>query len=220
MRCEDARRLFDAYLDGELAGSQATELGAHRLNCPDCRRALALLEVTGHVLASDRDRLQTHEDFTDRLLACIEAPRVRWAQCFRNILYLGGPLAAAAVIGLAFLGAFDRPGPSATKVLGEKQIRPDAVVSPVPRQPREAEPESPQAFPIDATKQRLDEWLERMRNNMDAMQQLQLTTLQWIEFLKEAQELRGPVDGRRPAGPPETPPREEPPDADSGIEDL
>lgn len=108
MRCEQARQLFDAYLDGELSPALATELGAHRLRCAECRRALALLEVSGHILASDRDPVSLPEGFEDRLLACMAKPSTRWSRRARHALYIAGPLAAAALVALAFLGAFDR----------------------------------------------------------------------------------------------------------------
>lgn len=108
MHCGQARQLFDAYLDGELSSSMATELDAHRLKCADCRRALALLEVSEHVLTSTKDPVRVRRDFTDRLVACIEDRRSPFSIRLRRGLYVGAPLAAAAVIALAFLGAFDR----------------------------------------------------------------------------------------------------------------
>ncbi|HNQ22426.1 MAG TPA: zf-HC2 domain-containing protein [Phycisphaerae bacterium] len=106
MDCHQARQLFDAYLDGELSPALATELGAHRLRCPACRQALALLEVTSHVIASDQEASRLGGDFEDRLLNCLDMPVRRWRQ-LRRWMYVAGPLAAAAVIGLAFLGFFD-----------------------------------------------------------------------------------------------------------------
>ncbi|RME38576.1 MAG: anti-sigma factor, partial [Planctomycetota bacterium] len=54
MRCEDARQLFDAYLDGELSASLRTELKAHCVHCPACRHELAVMELACHLVASDR----------------------------------------------------------------------------------------------------------------------------------------------------------------------
>ncbi|MCH7841022.1 MAG: zf-HC2 domain-containing protein [Planctomycetes bacterium] len=118
MRCEQARELFNAYLDGELSPTLETELAAHRLHCADCRRSLALLEVSGHIVASDREPVELHGDFTDRLVACVKTRNSKWTRFVRPGLYIGGPLAAAAVIALAFLGAFDR-GAGKTQVAGE-----------------------------------------------------------------------------------------------------
>lgn len=118
MRCEQARELFNAYLDGELSPTLETELAAHRLHCAECRRSLALLEVSGHIVASDREPVELQGDFTDRLVACVKTRNGTWTRYVRPGLYLGGPLVAAAVIVLAFLGAFDRGG-GKTQVAGE-----------------------------------------------------------------------------------------------------
>ena len=109
MNCEQARNLFDAYLDGELSPALATELGAHRLQCPSCRQELALMEVAGHVVGAGADEPVLDDDFTDRLLACVEptvtAPRRRRYRIIR----LGGGLAAAACLTL-FVAYLARPG--------------------------------------------------------------------------------------------------------------
>jgi len=101
MDCVSARSLFDAHLDGELSGSLAAEFATHKLQCPACRRELALLEVTGQVLAADTEVPKLDAEFTDRLIACVasSAPR-RWRR--RNLAWLvGGPLAAAACLTFA-----------------------------------------------------------------------------------------------------------------------
>jgi hypothetical protein len=96
MDCTAAKSLLNAYLDGELSGSLAAEFAAHKLQCPACRRELALLEVTGHVLAADTDVPQLDEDFTDRLIACAAAPAPLHRRHRRLLLVIGAPLAAAA----------------------------------------------------------------------------------------------------------------------------
>ena len=101
MRCADARQLFDAFLNRELSPSMATELQAHRVKCADCRRELALLEVSGHVLRADRDPVTVDDSFTDRLIACMDEPRSRWPMRLRWTAYVGAPLAAAAVVEAA-----------------------------------------------------------------------------------------------------------------------
>ncbi len=125
MDCKQACQLFDAYLDGELSARLATEFGAHRVRCPECRRALALLEVAGHVIGSDEDPVTLRAGFSERLLACMEAPGRRWRRFLPRVLYIGGPLAAAAVIALAFAGFFDR---SSSIVAGQKDDRADGWV--------------------------------------------------------------------------------------------
>ncbi len=127
MHCEQARNLFDAYLNGELSSALETELAAHRLQCPDCRHQLAMLEVVGHVVAADGEDEHSLDDaFTDRLMACLDERRIApvrpgwrpWA------LWCGG-LAAAAAIAITSTILVNRPHP---RVLG---VRQEKVVEPV-----------------------------------------------------------------------------------------
>lgn len=121
MNCEQARNLFDAHLDGELSATLETELGAHRLQCAECRHQLAVMEVVGHVVAADGKHDPLLDDrFTDRLLACLDQSRPgfthRWIRRWR----IGGSfLAAAAAIALVVTLApwFNRPQP---RVLGDR----------------------------------------------------------------------------------------------------
>lgn len=186
MRCEQAQQLFDAHLQGELSPTLEMELGAHRLECPDCRRALALLEVSGHVIASDTAPDPLDDNFTDRLIACMGSAQSSWFFKLRRGLYIGGPLAAAAVVALAFLGMFDR---HETKVLGEKVNAPNVgVSSPAPHDDA-ATPEA----------RRLDDWLKQTQENMDVKRKsgeslheaLDLTAQQLLDALKRAQQAQG-----------------------------
>ena len=120
MRCNQAQQLFDAYLDGELSPSLAAELGAHQLQCARCRQALALMEVTGHILASEPGEASLSHDFANRLLACLKHPRTRPLRRLQRWVYLGVPLAAAAMIALAVTGVFDRQ----TRVAGDTDYMP------------------------------------------------------------------------------------------------
>lgn len=220
MRCEQARQLFDAYLDGELSGALATELGAHRVKCPDCRRALALMEVSGHIVASDRDPVMLHGQFADRLLACTDRKPVRSWDRLRRGLYIAGPLAAAAVVALAVLGVFDRP----VRFAGEwekGQPRPD--VSP-PERSAEA-PETGRSL----DEHLLEEWLKETRENLavkvesgESLQRhFELTISQMLDILKQAREASDGTDhvpgadGQVPASPPEPAPAD-----DEDVEDL
>lgn len=119
MRCDQAQLLFDAYLDGELSPSLQRELGAHRVSCSECRRELALLEVAGQMIATDDEPVGLQDGFTDRLMACVDEGHHRDTR-WRRMLYVGAPMAAAAVVCLAFLGFFD-PGGGPTLVAGKKQ---------------------------------------------------------------------------------------------------
>ena len=186
MRCEQARPLFDAYLDGELSPALATELGAHRVRCSECRRALALMQVSGHVIKSDPEEATVQEGFTDRLLACMDEPEPRWTYRFRRAIYVGAPLAAAAVIAMAFLGVFDR---GETRVAGELVLGPEPV--PAPTEQVTPEPESPQSPADEVAARRLEEWLKTTQHNVDTKQKsvqslqesLDLTITQWLDIL-------------------------------------
>ncbi len=158
MDCKQAEKLFDAYLDGELSGSMATELGAHRLQCANCRRALALLEVTGHIISSDRKPESLTPDFTDRLLACVDEQELgNWAK-WQHRFYLGAALAAAAVIVLAFAGFFD--GTRVGMVAGEKEVNP-SMTSDAPVEAIEDDE------PIEPAKEAaLSEWFRRTEKNV------------------------------------------------------
>ena len=112
MNCKQAQNLFDAYLDEELTGTLATEFGAHKLSCAVCRRELALLEVVGHVVASDTDMPQLDTAFGDRLLACATAQRAPVRRPFNWRLYLGAPLAAAACLAFASVALRSTQTPS------------------------------------------------------------------------------------------------------------
>ena len=202
MHCEQARQLFDAYLDGELSPSLATELGAHQVRCPECRQALALLEVSGHILRSDRDSVTASADFTDRLLACVDGPRA-WRRKLWNSLYIGGPLAAAAVIALAFLGVFDGRGKS--QVAGVQQIIAAPAVEMVSEvsESRAKEPASASGLEANVAERALDEFVEqtqdRMRENGESIQRvLDLTILQMLDILEEAKERSDRAGGQPP----------------------
>lgn len=207
MNCEQAQQLFDAYLDGELSTSLATELGAHRLRCSECRRALALLEVTGHVLTSYDDRVSLKEGFEERLLACVD-DRSSFRQRFRRTVYILGPLAAAAVITMAFLGAFDRtPG----RVAGEKVQAKDSVE--LDRLWQEME-DAEDGQEVDPRAAELDRWGRKMQENLQSFQDL--TIYQWLDVLEKAKDSSAPEDhypGADPSGEPE-------PEDDLPIEDI
>ncbi len=134
MRCEQASELFHPYLDGDLAPSLATELAAHCLQCPDCRQALALIEVTGHLIATDDEPVALDEGFTDRLMACLDRPSSSRIVRFRRYVNIGAPIAAAAAIVLMLLGVFDQK----TMVAGSKEFAPSKASSIVETAPADA----------------------------------------------------------------------------------
>lgn len=121
MDCQQARNLFDAYLDDELSGTLATELDAHRLQCPTCRQELALLEVAGHVIAVEPEPGEgLSEDFPDRLLACVEPRAIKQATRLRRPMVIGASLLALAASVVLVVALIRSPTP---KVAGEKIFR-------------------------------------------------------------------------------------------------
>lgn len=186
MECEQARQLFDAYLDGELSPGLRTELGAHQLQCEECRRALALLEVTGHIITADDELPAGLDDgFADRLLACMATRRARSMPRLRRIFYLGGGLAAAAVVGLALIGVFDSHGKGL--VAGKTVERADLTTVELDDSLADFGPAEDQPEEVDSTTRALDSFLQRTRQNIDAIQDaFDLTILQTIDILEEA----------------------------------
>lgn len=169
MDCSQARQLFDAYLDGELTGSLKTELGAHRLRCADCRRELALLEVTGHIITSDREIGGLNDGFTDRLLACMPRPQHARAHRYRRALYLAAPLVAAALIAIAVSGTWrtDRGNRVAGEIVVAGPDLLDLWASEAAQSRRT--PESNPAADARATE--LDRLFGQMRENLAAKRQ-------------------------------------------------
>jgi len=217
MRCEQARQLFDAYLEGELSPALATELGAHRVQCADCRRALALLEVSGHIIASDREPVQLSSGFSDRLLACMEPRSAWWVQRTRRILYIGGPLAAAAVVALAFLGVFDRGG---IGVRSRIEYAPAETISDLFDSTAPADDQAEQA--LDELALQTRESIDAKRQSGEFLQQmLEMTVTQWLDVVDEAN-AASTADGDPPLLelPSKSPPPEAAPPANKDGDDL
>lgn len=103
MNCVEVEQLFDAYLDGTLAGSLRLEFDAHRLSCTRCQQTIAMMEACGHVLAEDDPELpELSHDFATRVMTEIELEGIRPRRrsiLFRLPLALS-TLGAAAAIGL------------------------------------------------------------------------------------------------------------------------
>lgn len=193
MRCDQARQLFDAYLDGELSASLATELGAHRLRCAECRQALALLEVSGHIVRTDREPVQLEQNFTERLLGCMDQRSLPWLMRWRREMYIAGTLAAAAVIALAFLGLFDN---RESKVAGIKEVGIQRTQEQTPTAPPKANEIVPtdEAGATDRTQETLEAWIDRARDSIAIKREsgaslrelLDQTATQWGHILEDA----------------------------------
>ena len=103
MNCLEAEQFFDAYLDGELAGSLRLEFDAHRLRCPVCQQKLAMTEACEHILARDSRPPALSDDFADRVMNEVGERRVIARRTRKRRLLLAGSIAlqAAAVIAFA-----------------------------------------------------------------------------------------------------------------------
>ncbi len=130
MNCEQSQNLFDAYLDNSLTGTLATEFGAHQLACSHCRRDLALLEVAGHVVASDNEAPLLDDEFTSRLVECATDGPAKRPLKFSRALWVGLPAAMAACLTMiVWFGGDDAsnesdPENSGPRVLGvEDEVR-------------------------------------------------------------------------------------------------
>jgi len=194
MRCEAAQNLFDAYLDGELSSSQRTELGAHCVKCPDCRRALALLEVSGHILTSDQEPVSLEENFTDRLLACVDEREASWMRRGQHWLYVAGPLAAAAaVVLMGFFGFFDSNKGRVAGKAETGQIESVLDETEIPEPFLDADLESTES---DAPAGELEHLIRQSQDNFDTKRQdvesllenFDLTILQKIDVLEQMNE--------------------------------
>lgn len=212
MRCADAEALFDAFLDGELSPALATELGAHRLRCPACRRKLALLEVAGQIIASDRESSRLPQDFEDRLLACVEQPKLARSIWQYRTIRIGGPVAAAAVLALAAVGLLS--GRDRGRVAGVVEQAPPVIAdvdlslldefAPAAAEQAQAE------LPPDGVTRALENWLERTQEDIGAVQGVfDLTIYQTLDILEEARR-QSPVPGTT-TGNTETVPLADPP---------
>jgi len=189
MNCTQARQLFDAYLDGELSPSLTTELSVHRLHCPDCRRALALMEVSGRVLRDAREPVELGEDFTERLLACVDEPRRLGFPRLPRWVLVAGPLAAAAVLLFAMSGLF---GGGKTMVAGVK-VEPVTPPPPVAISDEVVIPHAP-SNPNESAELALRDWIDKMQKKIEEKRQsgktlqttLDLTILQLLDILEDA----------------------------------
>ncbi|MCK4342756.1 MAG: hypothetical protein KAY37_13645 [Phycisphaerae bacterium] len=103
MTCSECEQLFDAYLDGQLAGSLRLEFDAHRLRCRHCQQTLAMLETIGNVIATDRQIPELSFDFSDRVLRRIKRPRRMFRPSLRVAVVIGAALQAAAVLLFAIM---------------------------------------------------------------------------------------------------------------------
>lgn len=99
MNCNEAERLFDAHLDGQLSGSLRLEFEAHRLRCRRCTQTLSLLESCTRVIASDSRIPALSDSFTDRVMSRVRQTRMtRRLRLNRKTIAASVVLQAAAVL--------------------------------------------------------------------------------------------------------------------------
>ena len=159
MNCTQAQELFNTYLDGDLTGSLATEFAAHKLHCPACRRELALLEVTGHVISADTASPLLSDEFTERLLSLTISAPVPWYRRRRLLLRVGAPLAAAACLALVVYLKPAEPEHPSTMVLPGPEYRVDS--------PEELLRNVEDALANNPDNPRLQALAERLRSRME-----------------------------------------------------
>ncbi|KUK41674.1 MAG: Putative transmembrane anti-sigma factor [Clostridia bacterium 62_21] len=103
MRCVEARELFSARLDGELAPHEAAALEAHLAACAACRAELAAWEeLSGQVRALAAD-MRAPEGFARRVAARLPAERRGRLARLGDGLRRG--LAVAAAFGVILAGS-------------------------------------------------------------------------------------------------------------------
>ena len=110
MICSECEQLFDAYLDGQLAGSLRLEFDAHRLRCRQCQQELALLEAVGHAISSDSLTPELSAGFTDGVMQQLTQPApqiVRWP--WPRVAVVVGALAQIAAVLVFALVWFSGP---------------------------------------------------------------------------------------------------------------
>jgi len=117
--------------------------------------------VSEHVLASDEDPVSLRVDFPERLIACMERPGLRWTERIGRAVYVVVPIAAAALIALAFMGFFD--GRRDTEVAGARVIAPGARS--IAGKPAVSPPAS--AHPIGFQDPALESWWGQVRTNLE-----------------------------------------------------
>lgn len=97
MKCEDFRRLIDAYIDGELDKDQVCEMLAHAQNCEKCRHELKLAEMLKSTMRGMDDDIvpPLAAQAAWRNAIKVESRKVRMKKMYK---YLGTAAAALVVL--------------------------------------------------------------------------------------------------------------------------
>ncbi|HEY6985786.1 MAG TPA: zf-HC2 domain-containing protein, partial [Rhodanobacteraceae bacterium] len=95
MDCDEARRLLEPYLDGELDRTEARALEAHIDGCSECQAVLAQLGRLRHVLRTEAPRYAAPAALRERIRTSNLRERDRAAR--RRIMPAWWRLAAACL---------------------------------------------------------------------------------------------------------------------------
>lgn len=150
MKCLDARQLFPAHLDGELAPNEALAFEAHLAACTACAGEWRLEQALGTALRESVEPVAAPADFAQGVLAAIGAQRgVQPTESgglfagWRRGLAAAAALAviSTASLGYASLHLFNRLGPAVVQ-------KPPEVNEPLPpTTPEPGMPVAPQGEP-------------------------------------------------------------------------
>lgn len=120
MTCEEAARLIDAYLDGELDAATCLRVEEHLAACPACREKLESRQVLGALVAGEAPRYDASPFLATRIRAALRAEgadqapvtaKAPWWSFLSLRWIYSGVAGAVAVIALALF--FASPGPFA-----------------------------------------------------------------------------------------------------------
>ena len=123
MTCENAAKLVDAYLDGELDAATCLEVEGHLAECPACREKLESRQVLTALVAEEAPRYAASPFLATRIRAALRAeePATEKAPWWNSLsfdwIYSGVGAAVAVVALTVFLS-----GPGAFSGLAQEAI--------------------------------------------------------------------------------------------------
>lgn len=123
MKCEEAARLIDAYLDGELDLTASISVEEHLAACPACREKLEAKQLLTTLVQEETPRFKASPFLATRIRASLRAEKAAaektsWWQTLPTSWIYSGVVAALIVI---FLGVV-LSGPTGTPPLAYEAI--------------------------------------------------------------------------------------------------
>jgi anti-sigma factor RsiW len=106
MDCNEARRLLDAHLDGELEVVRDLELNAHLRTCPDCARLAENARARRVALHESLPRFAAPALLAQKIRAALPAPAPVAVARAKIVFPLWQVSGLAASVALALLGGF------------------------------------------------------------------------------------------------------------------